>query len=93
VAGAADIKVDVEYLGLIARYAGREDERFTLPEGANVQSLVTAVLARHETLNKGKGALFVAVNKKALPSHPPAWREHTLLDGDRVVIGVKIIGG
>ncbi len=89
----AEIKVGVEYMGLIAKLAGRDKEQYTLPEGANVEILLQLILSRHEALNKGKSALFIAVNKKALPAHPPAWREHRLYADDQVMLGVKLIGG
>lgn len=89
----AEIEVDVEYMGLIVKLAGREREQYTLPEGANVETLLQLILSRHEALAKGKGALLIAVNKKALPAHPPAWREQILAAGDKVMLGVKIIGG
>ena len=89
----AEIVVDVQFMGLIAKLAGREREQYTLPEGTNIETLLQLILSRHEALARGKGALFIAVNKKALPSHPPAWREHILFAGDRVMLGVKIIGG
>lgn len=83
----------MEYSGLIARLACREKEQFTLQNGDTVETLLGLILSRHGALARGKGALFIAVNNKALPSHTPAWSEHLLHEGDRVMLAVKIIGG
>lgn len=83
----------VEYLGLIAKLTGENRDQFTIQKGANVESLLIKVFSRHESLGREKGTLFIAVNQKALSAHPPAWREHRLHDGDRVMLTVRIIGG
>jgi hypothetical protein len=85
--------VHVEYSGLIARLTGANSDQFSMQAGDNVENLLKKVLSRHEALAKGKSALFIAVNRKALPAHLSAWRQQLLYDGDRVMITVRIIGG
>jgi len=88
-----EISVTVEYVGLIAKLAARGLDHFTLPEGASVETLLQEIMRRHAAIARGKGAFFIAVNKKAIPANQQARQEQILSSGDRVTLAVKIIGG
>jgi len=92
-ADTSEIAVDVEYAGLVAKLAGQSRDRYTLPEGGNLETLLSLVFSRHESLAKGKGALLIAVNNKVLTVSPELWGKQRLHNGDHVMLTVKIIGG
>jgi len=84
------INVEVEYLGFVAKLTGEKEETFTLEDDFSLQTLLESVLSRYQSLSKGRGSLLVAVNKRVVQQYG---EKLSLLEGDRVSIGLKISGG
>lgn len=90
---AETININVEYIGPAAVLTGTREEIFKLRQGSTLQDLFDTVLNHRELLSRDKAKLFVAVNKKVQSPDPQEWSGRIICEGDRVMVGFKIIGG
>lgn len=84
------VRVQMEYVGFVAKLTGRKEELIVLEEDFDLQALLRMVLNRRQPLAEVRSSLIVALNKKIVQ---PEGASHTLVDGDRVSVGLKISGG
>jgi len=84
------ITVQVEYLGFAAGLAGKKDEQLTLEDENSLLAQLEFILNNCQPLSRIRSSLIVAVNRKVIQ---PDGEKRTLVDGDRVSIGLKVSGG
>ncbi|HCC33713.1 MAG TPA: hypothetical protein DEQ28_07460 [Clostridiales bacterium] len=78
------ITVELSYAGYIARLAGRATERIELPGGSTLQAVLEHVTARCGLTPTQARQVYLRVE---------GGMGTTLVDGDRVLVGVLIGGG
>lgn len=78
------ITVELNYAGYVARLAGRATERIDLPGGSTLDAVLEHVIARCELTPGQARQLYLRVEGEM---------RTTLVDGDRVLVGVLLGGG
>jgi molybdopterin converting factor small subunit len=87
---AGKITVEVEYLGFAAGLAGKKEELLSLEDEYSLQDLLQSILNSCLPLSGVSSSLIVAVNRRVVR---PDGKKISLVDGDRVSVGLKISGG
>jgi len=81
------VEIKVLYFASLRGKAGVKEERLTLPDGANVESLLSLVAERRPELARHMGTVLVSINQDF------AYPEDLLSEGDEVAMFPPVSGG